>query len=85
MRTCEPRQGRKAATVACSASAVVSLALSLAAGGRRVGRVRSLRVEVHPYFGYDTQRCIEQLEGLGFRAVAAQHPPDTWVFGYARD
>lgn len=57
----------------------------LAAGGRWVARVRSLRVEVHPYFGYGPQQCIAQLEGLGFRAHAAEHPPETWVFGYARD
>lgn len=57
----------------------------LAAGGRWTERVRSLRVEVHPYFDYGSERCIAQLEALGFRAHAADVPPETWVFGYARD
>lgn len=56
-----------------------------AAGGRWVSRVRSLRVELHPYFGFDAERCIELLEDLGFRAHEADRPPETWVFGYARD
>lgn len=56
-----------------------------AAGGSWVERVRSLRVELHPYFGYTADICVPQLEGLGFRAHEGDHPPHTWVFGYRRD
>lgn len=51
-----------------------------AAGGRWPERVRSLRVEVHPYFGWGQSDCIAQLEGLGYRAWPAPDPPDKWVF-----
>ena len=57
---------------------------ALAAGGRWVERTRSLRIELHPYFGYGSKECIAQLEALGFRAVEADRPPETWVFGYER-
>lgn len=50
-----------------------------AAGGRWPTRVRSLRVEVHPYFGYTGADCIAQLEALGYRAWIAPDPPDKWV------
>lgn len=53
-----------------------------AAGGSWPERVRSLRVEVHPYFGYETGDCIGQLEQLGYRAYAAPKPPDKWVYAY---
>lgn len=57
----------------------------LAAGGEWAGRVRSLRIETHGYFGFTTAECIPQLEALGFRAHEAERPPDTWVFGFRRD
>ncbi|MCB0865669.1 MAG: FkbM family methyltransferase [Solirubrobacterales bacterium] len=50
------------------------------AGGRWPQRVHSLRVEVHPYFGWDQDDCIRQLTDLGYRAWAAPDPPDKWVF-----
>lgn len=50
------------------------------AGGAWPTRVRSLRVEVHPYFDYLTGECIAQLERLGYRAYPVQSPPDKWVF-----
>lgn len=56
-----------------------------AAGGSWVERVRSLRVELHPYFGYTAEECIPQLEALGFRAHEGDHPPHTWVFGFRRE
>ena len=51
-----------------------------AAGGSWPSRVRSLRVELHPYFGYGARDCIGQLEALGYRAWLAPSPPDKWVF-----
>ncbi len=36
MRTYEPRQGRNAATVVCSASAVVTLAFLISDGGLQI-------------------------------------------------
>ncbi len=51
-----------------------------AAGGSWPERVRSIRVEVHPYFGYDMEDCVAQLEGLGYRAWPAPDPPDKWAF-----
>ncbi len=50
-----------------------------AAGGEWPERVKSLRVELHPYFGYYADECIEQLERLGYKAHVAPHPPDKWV------
>ena len=51
---------------------------------RRLGewpaRVRALRVEIHPYFGYRADDCIGQLRALGYRAWLAPDPPDKWVF-----
>lgn len=55
-----------------------------AAGGDWPERVRSLRVEVHPYFDYLTEECIGQLERLGYRAYPAPNPPDKWVFAIRR-
>lgn len=51
-----------------------------AAGGDWVERVRSLRVEAHPYLDYPAARCIEQLRALGFRAWADPELPDKWVY-----
>ena len=51
-----------------------------AAGGAWPDRVRSLRVEAHPYFGYPVEECVAQLESLGYRAEPAPSPPDKWVF-----
>ncbi len=50
------------------------------AGGDWPERVASLRVELHPYFGYLAGECIEQLERLGYRAYPAPNPPDKWIF-----
>jgi FkbM family methyltransferase len=52
----------------------------LAAGGAWPQRVRSLRVETHPYFDFDAKQAIDQLEALGYRAWLAPNPPDKWVF-----
>ena len=53
-----------------------------AAGGDWRSRVRSLRVELHPYFGYGAAECIAQLEALGYRAwlAPAPAPAGKWVF-----
>jgi FkbM family methyltransferase len=51
-----------------------------AAGGAWPQRVRSLRVESHPYFDYDATRAIASLQALGYRAWVAPDPPDKWVF-----
>lgn len=56
-----------------------------AAGGDWPLRVRSLRVEVHPYFDYLTEECIGQLEELGFTARPVISPPDKWVFAVRDD
>jgi hypothetical protein len=53
---------------------------AFAAPGSWPDRVRSLRVELHPYFGYGAAECIGQLEALGYRAWVAPSPPDKWVF-----
>lgn len=51
-----------------------------AAGGDWPARVGSLRVEIHPYFGFTDADCIRLLEALGYRAWLAPSPPDKWVF-----
>lgn len=51
-----------------------------AAGGEWPSRVESMRVEVHPYFGYLIDDCVSQLEKLGYRAYPAPRPPGKWVF-----
>lgn len=56
--------------------------LVFAAGGEWPRRVRALRVEAHPYFGYPAEECIRQLRELGYEAEAAPHPPDKWVFAW---
>ena len=50
------------------------------ADGEWPARVRSLRVELHPYYGYTAKECIGQLEALGYRARVAASPPDKWVY-----
>ena len=55
---------------------------AFAMGGDWQSRVRSLRVELHPYFGYGAGECIAQLEALGYRAwlAPAPAPAGKWVF-----
>ena len=55
-----------------------------AAGGLWPRRVRSLRVEVHPYYGYTTEECCRQLGELGYRAWPCPTPPGKWVFAIRR-
>ena len=43
-------------------------------------RVRSLRIELHPYFGFGAEECISRLQELGYTAWLAPHPPNKWVF-----
>lgn len=43
-------------------------------------RVRSLRVELHPYYGYDAEACIRQLQAMGYVAWPDPALPDKWVF-----
>jgi FkbM family methyltransferase len=52
----------------------------LGAGSGWADRVRSLRVELHPYFGFGADECIAQLAALGYEAWVAPTPPDKWVF-----
>jgi hypothetical protein len=47
-------------------------------------RVRSLRIELHPYFDIDRVEFISRLEELGYRTWVAPHPPDKWVFAVRR-
>lgn len=58
---------------------------AFAAGGEWPRRVRSLRVELHPYFDYTAARCIGQLEALGYRAWVAPDLPDKWVYAVRAD
>ncbi len=50
------------------------------AGGEWPERVRSLRVELHPYFDYTAPECIAQMEKLGYRAWVDPDLPGKWVF-----
>jgi FkbM family methyltransferase len=52
----------------------------LGAGGAWPLRVRSLRVEAHPEFGYPAQQCVEDLRNLGYEAWPDEALPDKWVF-----
>jgi hypothetical protein len=52
----------------------------LKAGGEWPRRVRSLRVEAHPEFGYPAAELIADLERLGYRAWTDETYPDKWVF-----
>ena len=56
----------------------------LSSGGSWPERVRSLRVELHPYFGFGAAECVSLLESLGYRAWLAPSPPDKWVFALRR-
>lgn len=56
--------------------------LVFAAGGEWPRRVRALRVEAHPYFGYPVEECVRQLRELGYEAEAAPDPPDKWVLAW---
>ena len=51
-----------------------------AAGGDWPARVRSLRVELHPYFDYRAEQCVPQLEALGYRAWPAPEEPGKWIY-----
>jgi FkbM family methyltransferase len=52
----------------------------LAKGGHWPLRVRSLRVEAHPEFGYPADRVVADLAALGYEAAADRALPDKWVF-----
>jgi FkbM family methyltransferase len=54
------------------------------AGGEWPERVRSLRVELHPYFDYTEARCVPQLEALGYRAWPAPEEPEKWIYAVRR-
>ncbi len=54
-----------------------------ARGGEWTARVRSLRVEAHPEFGYPAADLIGDLEGLGYRAWSDPSLPDKWVYAVA--
>jgi hypothetical protein len=56
----------------------------LGAGGAWPDRVRSLTVEVHPYFGYLAADCVGQLEALGYRAWPRPDRADKWVYAVRR-
>lgn len=56
--------------------------LVFAAGGEWPSRVRALRVEAHPYFGYPVAECVRQLRELGYEAEAAASPPEKWAFAW---
>ncbi len=43
-------------------------------------RVRSLRVELHPYAGYGYGECSEQLSAKGYEVTPDPDLPDKWVF-----
>ena len=50
------------------------------ASGDWAERVRSLRVEAHPYYGYPAADCVAQLQNLGFRAWPAPEMPEKWIY-----
>jgi FkbM family methyltransferase len=52
----------------------------LEAGGEWPERVDAIRIELHPYFGFEAADCIRLLEQLGYEAWLAPDPPDKWVF-----
>lgn len=43
-------------------------------------RVRSLKMELHPYYGFTADDCVPRLEKLGYRAWVDPDKPDKWVF-----
>jgi hypothetical protein len=53
----------------------------LKAGGEWPRRVRSMRVEAHPEFGYPATELVADLERLGYEAWPDRTHPDKWVYG----
>jgi FkbM family methyltransferase len=47
--------------------------------GRWSERVRSLKVELHPYAGYGLEECRRQFEGQGYRTEPDRTFPDKWL------
>ena len=47
---------------------------------RWASRVRSLKMELHPYYAFTAQDCLPRLESLGYRAWVDPEKPDKWVF-----
>ncbi|HYH61620.1 MAG TPA: hypothetical protein VD766_07105 [Solirubrobacterales bacterium] len=43
-------------------------------------RVRSLRVELHPYAGYGYRECSEQLSAKGYEVSRHPRLPDNWLY-----
>lgn len=50
------------------------------AGGEWPQRVRSLRVELHPYFGFTADRCTALLERPGYRVWPVPEEPEKWIY-----
>lgn len=50
-----------------------------AAGGLWTKRVRAMKIETHPEFGYPVDDCIEQLQALGYEAHPDPVAPGRWV------
>ena len=55
-----------------------------AAGGDWPRRVRSLRVELHPYYGYHAEDCLAQLQALGYVAWPDPERPQKWIYALRR-
>jgi FkbM family methyltransferase len=55
-----------------------------AAGGDWPERVRSLRVELHPYYGFRAEDCLALLQALGYVAWPDAERPDKWVYALRR-
>ena len=47
-------------------------------------RVRSMRVELHPYAGYGFRECSEQLSSKGYEVSRDPHVPQKWAFAIRR-
>jgi hypothetical protein len=56
-----------------------------AAGGAWPEAVRSLRVELHPYYGFYAEECLRLLQGLGYVAWPDPAFPDKWVYALRPD
>lgn len=54
------------------------------AGGRWPGRVRSMKVELHPYFGFTAAVCADQLATLGYVTRLDEDLPDKWMIAVRR-
>jgi FkbM family methyltransferase len=53
----------------------------LKAGGGWASRVRSIRCELHPHYGFGAEACTHLLEQLGFTAWTEPEPWGGWGFG----